>query len=137
MQFCRNLSWSANGVINLKYRKKPVVIEAVQWDGYNIEEIQSLESDRELHYFEGGELIICTLEGNHHASVGDYIIKGVHGELYPCKPDIFAETYEAAESSEPSDELVRMKDVEEILRGELYPREAEYLVKQLRLLDQK
>lgn len=43
------------------------------------------------------EMVIHTLEGNHHASVGDYIITGVHGEQYPCKPDIFAETYEPVE----------------------------------------
>lgn len=47
-------------------------------------------------YYQGlGELYIKTLEGNHHVSVGDYIIKGVAGELYPCKPDIFERTYEA------------------------------------------
>ena len=43
------------------------------------------------------DVYIDTLEGTHHASVGDYIIKGVHGEFYPCKPDIFAKTYEIAE----------------------------------------
>ena len=59
-----------------KYRKKPVVIEAYQTDT---------------------ELDIHTLEGIMHASVGDYIITGVHGELYPCKPDIFKETYELVE----------------------------------------
>lgn len=56
-----------------KYMKKPVVIEAYQTDK---------------------ELDIHTLEGVMHASVGDYIITGVHGEQYPCKPDIFEETYE-------------------------------------------
>lgn len=49
-------------------------------------------------YYQGpGELYIKTLEGDHHASVGDYIIRGVAGEFYPCKPDIFARTYEAVE----------------------------------------
>ncbi len=43
------------------------------------------------------ELFIDTLEGKHHVSVGDFIIRGVHGELYPCKPDIFAKTYELVE----------------------------------------
>ena len=56
-----------------KYRKRPVVVEAYQTDQ---------------------EMIIHTLEGDHHASVGDYIITGVKGEQYPCKPDIFAKTYE-------------------------------------------
>lgn len=60
-----------------KYRKKPVVIEA---EGPITE-----------------ECFIETLEGTHHASVGDYIITGVKGERYPCKPDIFEETYEAVE----------------------------------------
>jgi hypothetical protein len=59
-----------------KFRKKPVVIEA-----YQTQE----------------ELDIETLEGTHHASVGDWIIKGVKGEMYPCKPDIFEMTYEPAE----------------------------------------
>jgi hypothetical protein len=77
-----------------KYRKKPVVIEAVQWDGTNKVEIQHfmnryLDENSIRHH-----LIIPTLEGDHFASVGDYIIKGVHGEFYPCKPDIFSETYE-------------------------------------------
>ena len=49
-------------------------------------------------YYEGqGELYIKTLEGIHHVSIGDYIIKGVKGELYPCKPDIFEQTYEVVE----------------------------------------
>ncbi len=59
-----------------KYRKKPVIIEAYQTDK---------------------EMIIHTLEGDHKANIGDYIITGVHGEQYPCKPDIFAETYEEVE----------------------------------------
>lgn len=59
-----------------KYRKKPVIIEAYQTDK---------------------ELIIPTLEGNMHASVGDYIITGVNGEKYPCKPDIFHKSYEKVE----------------------------------------
>ena len=61
-----------------KYRKKPVVIEAYQTDT---------------------ELDIQTLEGIMHANKGDYIITGVHGEIYPCKPDIFEETYELAEKN--------------------------------------
>lgn len=61
----------------MKYRKKPVVIEAYQTDK---------------------ELDIETLEGTMHASVGDYIITGVRGEKYPCKPDIFEQTYEPADT---------------------------------------
>lgn len=65
----------------MKYRKKPVVIEAYQTDK---------------------EMDIETLEGTMHASVGDYIITGVRGEKYPCKPDIFEKTYEPAEEKSPS-----------------------------------
>ena len=89
----------------MKYRKKPVVIEAVQWTGLNLEEIkyfvgESLQYDIIDTAWEVGKgaphvnMIIKTLEGNHTCTKGDYIIKGVHGEFYPCKPDIFEETYE-------------------------------------------
>jgi hypothetical protein len=79
-----------------KYRKKPVVIEAVQWTGHNISDICKF-TDRDVnHLIAGGQLYIATLEGVHRASVGDFIIKGVKGEFYPCKPDIFAQTYEPA-----------------------------------------
>lgn len=61
----------------MKYRKKPVVVEAYQTDK---------------------EMDIETLEGTMHASVGDYIITGVRGEQYPCKPDIFEQTYEPADA---------------------------------------
>lgn len=60
----------------MKFRKKPVVVEAYQTDK---------------------EMIIHTLEGDHHASVGDWIITGAKGEQYPCKPDIFEQTYEPVE----------------------------------------
>ena len=75
------------------YRKKPVVIQAIQWDGNNIEDISSLGSDRDISMV-GNQLCISTLEGDHIANVGDFIIKGIKGELYPCKPDIFEATYE-------------------------------------------
>ena len=83
-----------------KYVKKPVVIEAVQWDGNNKVEIQ-----RFMHCYLDENTIwqtltIPTLEGNHIASVGDYIIKGVKGEFYPCKPDIFWQTYDLVEDGE-------------------------------------
>ena len=77
-----------------KYVKKPVVIEAVRWDGSNKVEIQKFMGqyldENTIHH----HLIVPTLEGNHIASCGDYIIKGVNGEFYPCKPDIFLKTYE-------------------------------------------
>lgn len=79
----------------MKYRKKPVEIEAVLWSGFNYEEICEL-GQRGVQR-SGKDLLIYTLEGTMRASVGDYIIKGVNDELYPCKPDIFKLTYEKVE----------------------------------------
>lgn len=75
------------------FRKKPVVIEARQWTGSNA--VDLLDWIKPTATQEGSELIIPTMEGDHFASIGDWIIKGVHGEFYPCKPDIFEKTYEA------------------------------------------
>ena len=76
----------------MRYRKKPVVIEAVQWLYTNTDEIVKFAGN-DVDTMHGG-LIIHTLEGDMRASVGDYIVKGVNGEFYPCKPDIFELTYE-------------------------------------------
>lgn len=77
-----------------KYRKKPVVINAVQYDGnfrcldcFSINEVKDF-------ILRGSELYIPTLEGEMHVSNGDYVIRGISGEYYPCKPDIFEKTYE-------------------------------------------
>ena len=87
------------------YRKKPVVIEAVQWTGENHAEMCEF-IDPEVFEIKPKEgLIIHTLEGDHHASPGDYIIKGVNGEFYPCKPDIFAKTYEPVTLTPPNEWL--------------------------------
>jgi len=75
----------------MKYRKKPVEIDAIQWTGDNRLEIFDFCN---MSYINDQELRIQTLEGSMIASVGDYIIKGVKGEFYPCKPDIFEMTYE-------------------------------------------
>lgn len=84
------------------YRKKPVDIEAVQFTGENFQEILDFSNGiakRRIAY-EGNEPIetnsidIQTLEGIMNASIGDYIIRGVEGEFYPCKPGIFEKTYE-------------------------------------------
>ncbi len=78
-----------------KYMKKPVIIEAVQWTGDNREEMEKFITHTILaKKNKEGELAIGTLEGVMTASKGDFIIRGVHGEYYPCKPDIFEETYE-------------------------------------------
>lgn len=87
-----------------RYKTKPCEIEALQWTGENHEEMfdffteQKEEIDIEnillgLTSLEGA-LIVKTLEGNMTASVGDYIIKGLRGEFYPCKPDVFEKKYE-------------------------------------------
>ncbi len=79
-----------------KYRKKPVVIEACQFNGKNIGDIFSwMKTRRSMN---GNTLVIHTLEGDMYVSPGDWIICGVHGEFYPCKPDIFNETYERENS---------------------------------------
>ena len=77
------------------YRKKPVVIEAREWDGSNA--VDLLAWIGEAAEQDGQTLLIHTLEGTHEASLGDFIICGVKGEFYPCKPDIFAATYDTAE----------------------------------------
>jgi hypothetical protein len=80
-----------------RYIKKPIEIEAVQWTGDNRSDLWDFCS---LCYFnmdmESGEfkLVIQTLEGSMAASIGDFIIKGIKGEFYACKPDIFALTYD-------------------------------------------
>lgn len=94
-----------------KWRKKPVVIEAIQYKIVKEKECKfgihkesnSMEIAKfmklpiqQVHFDEKGEYInIATLEGAMRANIGDYIIKGVNGEFYPCKPDIFEKTYEA------------------------------------------
>ncbi|MGL6201137.1 MAG: hypothetical protein ACRC3H_19630 [Lachnospiraceae bacterium] len=98
----------------MKYRKKPVEVEAVQWTGNNEQEIYTFCGGNALKdatdFLEGKPtmmainesefertLVIRTLEGDMAASIGDYIIKGVQGEFYPFKPDIFEQTYEKVE----------------------------------------
>jgi len=106
----------------VKFRKKPVIIEAVQWnvpkDGkvYLARECTDHPMVRPTDYMEVFNMlgtsgcstsepywswevlgVIDTLEGKHVVTPGDWVIKGVSGEFYPCKPDIFAATYEAAE----------------------------------------
>lgn len=75
------------------YIKRPVEVQAVQWTGENLLEICNFTGRCGGELMKGDELYIHTLEGDHTALVGDYIIRGVKGEFYPCKPDIFEETY--------------------------------------------
>lgn len=100
------------------FRKKPVQIEAVQFNG-------KLDGDRVLAAFvaayrgpsgqeirlaQDGKLSVPTLEGVMHADKGDWIIKGVKGEFYPCKPDIFEASYEAVPEPKASDGIRRCSD---------------------------
>lgn len=98
------------------YRKKPVTVEAVQWTGENRAEMCEFIDPEVFEIIPRVGLVIHTLEGDHHASPGDYIIKGVNGEFYPCKPDIFAKTYEAVfPTLTPPNEWVTLEIVAEIL----------------------
>ena len=85
----------------MKYRKKPVVIEAVQFfDNTDcLSELSDFMGEIRVYYVFSSKptIKIETLEGTMYASEEDYIIKGVNGEFYPCKPDIFLKTYEPAE----------------------------------------
>ncbi len=97
----------------MKFRKKPVVIEAIHNEGTWPPIIAWLESTHapELVFLPGeeppvtrnndGSLSIPTMEGTMRADVGDWIIRGVKGELYPCKPDIFEQTYDRVEDDAP------------------------------------
>jgi hypothetical protein len=90
----------------LKFRKRPVVIEAMQWTGENTSAVIDwvlANGPRAARWHEADEFVgggqhiaIDTLEGTMRAVVGDWIIRGVQDEFYPCKPDIFEATYEAA-----------------------------------------
>lgn len=92
----------------MKYRKKPVVIEAIQWNGLNLEEVKAFVGESLIYdiidtAWQVGKgaphvnMKIKTLDGDMRANKGDFIIKGVNGEFYPCEPDIFEKTYELAE----------------------------------------
>ena len=83
----------------MKFRKKPIVINAEQWDGtedgmWDIADKLDIYQDA-ISFLDLKDKMVChTLEGDMVADKGDWIIKGVKGEIYPCKPDIFDLTYE-------------------------------------------
>lgn len=92
----------------MKARKRPVVVEAVKFEGFRSVTGQAIFSERPewltneignriIFFDKPNTLTIATLEGKMTADAGDYILQGVQGELYPCKPDIFLETYEIIE----------------------------------------
>ena len=76
-----------------KYRRKPVVIEAFKWLFDEVPDWWTATKGIMIKA-ETGSAFIPTLEGTHEARRGDYIIQGIQGKIYPCKPDIFADTYE-------------------------------------------
>jgi len=89
----------------MKYKKKPIIIDAVQFNGLNLEEIKEFVGDKLVYdiidiAWQVGKgrphilMKIKTLEGDMNVSEKDYIISGINGEFYPCKPDIFYKTYE-------------------------------------------
>ena len=74
------------------YKKKPVIVAAVKWNGNNLQEVNTFTDNKAM--IKNNILIIPTLEGTMAAEVGSYVIKGVKGEYYPCREDIFEDTYE-------------------------------------------
>lgn len=92
----------------MKFRKKPVVIEAFQvtretrasnvdWPEWMHRAWNGIRGEAGALWFDGEHLMVGTLEEPHRVTDGDWLIQGIRGELYPCKPDIFAATYEAVE----------------------------------------
>lgn len=83
----------------VRVRKKPVEVQAYRYDGTNSTDIirwTATSGNEEQWAYEtlAGELVIRTLEGDHVAAPGDWVMRGVEGEFYPCKPSIFAATYD-------------------------------------------
>ena len=115
-----------------KFRKKPVVIEAIQWTGENVAEVAEFLglSVRPFRIDTvNGTVEISTLEGTMTASKYDYIIKGVQGEFYPCKPDIFEQTYETVSA----DEFITEVNITELLKvAEASEKQYDQVVKQNR-----
>lgn len=94
----------------MQFRKKPIVIEAIQWTGKKIIVppgpewfLKAEQSD--VIELAGDQLWIKTLEGPMTAQIGDWIIRGVNGEIYPCKPDIFEKTYESITGATPPESV--------------------------------
>ncbi len=81
----------------LRYIKKPIPVEAIQWTGNNFPEMRAFMHDAHTFITMHNELVIPTLEGEMRAAVGSYIVRGIEGEYYPCRQDIFEKTYEPME----------------------------------------
>ena len=94
----------------MKFRKKPVVIDALQWNGNKSDLLPfSCLLDHATMYVEGNKcLMIPTLEGTMKARIGDWVIRGVKGEFYPCRPEIFEMTYEPYEDCNDDNNIKRL-----------------------------
>lgn len=103
----------------MRYCKKPIIVEAVQWNGANKVEIQQFMNRYLDEYTDTHGLVIPTLEGNMVASLGDYIIKGIDGEFYPCKPDIFDRTYEIVDDNGETRAVTLLKAVFDLLHKQI------------------
>jgi hypothetical protein len=85
-----------------RFVKKPVVIEAMQFnDRKQVEDFEKWMGEMLTTEYENSVVVISTLEGDMRANVGDWIIKGIRGEFYPCKPDIFEQTYDPVPEIKP------------------------------------
>lgn len=84
----------------MKYQKKPIVVEAIQYTGNNLQDICHFIGVNVINlrgFYLDTQIVIPTLEGSMSASISDYIIRGIKGEFYPIKEEIFLETYEKVE----------------------------------------
>jgi hypothetical protein len=101
-----HLSYFLNWRKKMKIRKKPVVVEGIQWNGDNYDEIISFTGKHlrmngiKVQEWQTPSLFISTLEGEMEVKCFNWVIKGVAGEFYPCDPDIFEKTYERIEENE-------------------------------------
>lgn len=99
----------------MKFRKKTVIIDAIQFTGTKENYAELAKFCPNIGFLPADTLLIKTLEGNRLANVGDWIIRGILGEFYPCKPDIFAQTYELLEGTslvcEPESVLALCRDI--------------------------
>ena len=95
----------------MKYQTNPCEIEAIQWSGNNVPEICNFMRDSKNYKFNNNELYIETLEGVMKANRYDYIIRGLRGEYYPCKPDVFHRKYKIKEKEQAKTNFDKIKEM--------------------------
>lgn len=81
----------------MRFIKKPIPVEAIQWTGKNFDEIHEFVTNKPIFITGSNEIILSTLEGDMRAPEGSWIIRGPMGEYYPCRREVFEETYEPVE----------------------------------------